>query len=289
MIPTLFTLGNLVAGFAAIYYASKPIEYETQIFHWTGLTVAGVLIFVGLVVDGVDGAVARLTRSMSPIGAQLDSLCDLVTFGVAPAYLALRLVIIHVQRDETIYLIGPEADSVYGKIIWGIAAMFVCCAALRLARFNVESSVMTTAGDKRAFKGLPTPGAAGTIASLTILHQHLLVTKFAADVPKEFVAWTSLIVPFVMLLCTFAMVSAIPYIHFTNRFIRGTKSYTYIARVVIVLALAIWWLQESLAIAFTAYALSGPAVMIFQRFRRPPPQAMDEHPNRAGTDASAEH
>ena len=90
-IPTLFTLANLVCGFAAIHYASKPIG-TTTIFDWSTLTVAGLLVFVGMFFDSIDGAVARLTKSMSDVGAMLDSLSDIVTFGVAPALMMLRLV-----------------------------------------------------------------------------------------------------------------------------------------------------------------------------------------------------
>ena len=93
VLPTLCTLGNLVAGFAAILYASKAPE--------SGLTMAGVLIFVGMVLDAVDGWIARLMRSISELGGQLDSLADVVTFGVAPAYIMLQLVNRHVADDTT--------------------------------------------------------------------------------------------------------------------------------------------------------------------------------------------
>jgi len=258
ILPTLFTLGNLVAGFAAIHYAAKPADWDGP-WEWTGLTFAGILVFVGMFFDGVDGSVARLTRSSSSVGAQLDSLCDMVTFGVAPAFMGLRLVITHLEdAAPEWWVIGPDADTAFGRVIWGVAAAYVCCAALRLARFNLELGG-DPAGEKKSFRGLPTPGAAGAVVSLVILHQHLLVTRFGNSMPHELVQWSSLAIPFVMLLCAFGMVSTIPYIHFTNTYIRGRKNFASVGRLVIALALAIWWLQETLAVVFTLYALSGPA------------------------------
>lgn len=266
VLPTLFTLGNLVAGFAAIHYATKPTTFEGP-WGWSGLMLAGLLVFVGMFFDAVDGSVARMTRSSSTLGAQLDSLCDMVTFGVAPAYMTLRLVINYVEiRGVETSIIGPEADSVYGKVLWAAAAIYVCCAALRLARFNVETELEPD--DHRSFRGLPTPGAAGCVASLVMLHQHLLALKFPPpDVPEAFVRGAALGIPFIMLLCAFAMVSNIRYDHFVNRFIRGKRSFTYVVWFAIIAVLAVVWIQESLAIALTVYAASGPVRHVFRLWR----------------------
>lgn len=268
-VPTLLTLGNLIAGFAAIHFAARPPGAPGLPWEWTGLTFAGVLIFTGLLFDGMDGSVARLTRSSSSLGAQLDSLADMITFGVAPAFMAVRLVIYNLERvGEGEWLIGPEADGVLGKIVWGVAAAYVCSAALRLARFNVESG-LTGLNERLLFRGLPSPGAAGAVASLVLLHQHLLVPKSPLpDVPIGLVQWSTLIVPLVMLLCAIGMVSSIPYVHLGNRYLRRPKSFAYIARIVIVLALSVWWLQETFAVAFTLYAMSGPAGLGWKRLRR---------------------
>lgn len=279
MLPTLFTLGNLVAGFAAIHYAARPIDYEGP-WGWTGLTLAGILVFVGMFFDGIDGSIARLTRSSSTLGAQLDSLCDMLTFGVAPAFMALRLVIGHFEETGAeAWVIGPEADSVLGKIVWAIAAVYVCCACMRLARFNVESG-LSQVNDHRLFRGLPTPGAAGAVAAVIILHQHYLVVKFGGEFPQEIVRWTTLVIPAVMALCALAMVSSIPYLHFANNYFRGPKSFGFVVRLVVVLMLMIWWLQEILAIAFVTYAISGPARLAWRWMRRGkahPRPAADAH------------
>ncbi|MHC4429423.1 MAG: CDP-alcohol phosphatidyltransferase family protein [Planctomycetota bacterium] len=138
VMPTLITLGNLVAGFAAIHYASKPTDFVGP-WGWSGLTLAGALIFLGMFFDAVDGWVARLTRTSSTLGGHLDSLADVVSFGVAPAYMMLELVRRHVGEGSAVPIIGPEADGVLGKAIWAVAVVYICCAALRLARFNVEA------------------------------------------------------------------------------------------------------------------------------------------------------
>jgi len=256
VLPTLFTLGNLVAGFAAIHYASRDPSVKV-LWGWTPLTLAGVLIFVGMFLDAVDGSVARLTRSFSEVGKQLDSIADMVTFGIAPAFLVLRIVQAPAGAMD-VTIIGPEADDVLGRIVWAAAALYVCCAALRLARYNAEAAVGGGATNSMIFRGLPSPGAAGAVASVVILHQHLLVTRFLGEMPVGVARTTALGLPFIALLCAIAMVSSIPYIHFTNRYVRGRRPFDYIVRIVIVLVAAIISFQFTMAVAFTVYALSGP-------------------------------
>ncbi|MCA9289842.1 MAG: CDP-alcohol phosphatidyltransferase family protein [Phycisphaerales bacterium] len=266
MLPTLCTLGNLLAGFAAIFYAAKPADAVAP-FHWSSLTFAGALIFVGMFFDAVDGSVARLTRSTSDLGAQLDSLCDLVTFGVAPAFMMLTLVGKYLTVESGLVVIGPEADLALGKIVWGIAAVYVCCAALRLARFNVE----TESADLTAhewFSGLPSPGAAGAVASLIILHQHRLVANPMIDeLPVSFVRGAALGIPLITLLCAWGMVSTMRYTHVVNRYLRRPHSFGFAVRLLMPLILAIWWFQETVAIVFTLYALSGPVGAAWRRRR----------------------
>jgi CDP-diacylglycerol--serine O-phosphatidyltransferase len=260
VMPTLFTLGNLIAGFAAIHYAAKPAGFQGP-WGWSGLTFAAVLVFVGMLLDAVDGSVARLTRSASPIGGQLDSLADAVTFGVAPGFMALQVVARYVGAD--IPIIGPEADDLLGKAVWAIAVVYVCCAALRLARFNAERAPQRV--ERRStFRGLPSPGAAGLVASLILLHQHLLAA-FHQDVPAAFARTSALGIPLVTLLCAFAMVSTIPYAHVANRYVYGARSYAYVARLVVLLALAAWFPFQMLALLFSAYALSGPILLVRAR------------------------
>ncbi|MBX3354984.1 MAG: phosphatidylcholine/phosphatidylserine synthase [Phycisphaeraceae bacterium] len=269
--PTLLTLGNLLCGFAAIHYAALPIG-PSQLFGWSTLTVAGAMIFLAMFFDALDGTVARLTRSASDFGAQLDSLADIVSFGVAPAYMMMRLVSHYYGPGwtETMggapSILGPDADSTYGKIIWAIAAIYVSCAALRLARFNIETPGVAEE-DHRSFRGLPSPGAGGTVASLIVLHQHLLVKTFAEVAPPGFARASSLFIPLVTILCAGAMVSRIRYAHVVNRYLRGRRSFRFIVLLVVPLVAAILWLQVTMAIAFVLYALSGPWGALMRRNR----------------------
>jgi CDP-diacylglycerol--serine O-phosphatidyltransferase len=267
LLPTLMTLGNLICGFAAIHYAAKPVG-ETAIFGWSALTVAGALIFVGMFFDAVDGSVARLTRTTSDLGGQLDSLSDLVTFGVAPAFMMLRLVSQYVgpTSSSAVMILGPEADNAWARVVWGVAAVYVACTALRLARFNVE----TPSHDEdshRFFRGLPSPGAGGTVASLILLHENL-IRRFLDAEPASVDRWTALGVPLVTLLCAVAMVSTLRYAHLINRYLRGGLGFTTVVRIVVPLFLLIWWFQFSLAFFFTAYALSGPIRWVWVVLRR---------------------
>ena len=119
VLPTLLTLGNVICGFAAIHYAAKPIDESA--FGFSTLSFAGALVFLGMFFDAIDGTVARLTRSTSDLGAQLDSLADVITFGVAPAFMTLRLVSHYYGAAEGNSILGP-ADGVWGKLLWAIAA-----------------------------------------------------------------------------------------------------------------------------------------------------------------------
>ncbi len=257
-----------MAGFAAIHFAAKPLG-STGPGNLSSLTLAGILIFLGMFFDAVDGSVARMTRTVSDLGAQVDSLADMVTFGIAPAFMMLRLVSYYVGPEGEMTILGPEADDSFARVIWGIAVVYACCTALRLARFNIETP-SASVEDHMVFRGLPSPGAAGAVASLVALHQHLLYIKWASpdDVSLSFARWTAFGIPFITLLCALAMVSSIPYVHVLNRYVRGKRSFAYLARLVVPLLMAIWWFQETVAICFTAYALSGPLRLLGKRWRR---------------------
>ncbi len=266
VLPALMTLGNLLCGFAAIHYAAMPVA-ETAVFGWSTLTVSGCLIFLGMFLDALDGSVARLTRSTSDLGAQLDSLADMVTFGVAPAYMMLRLVSHYYGPEHYTGVLGPDADNLYARVTWTIAAAYICCTALRLARFNVETP-SADLEDHRWFRGLPSPGAAGCVASLILLHQHLLVKRFGGEFPPGYERGSSLLIPLVTALAALGMVSTMRYPHLINRWVAGRKDFGSLVRIVIPVVMAIWWLQVALAICFVAYAMSGPLGALSRRVRR---------------------
>lgn len=276
-VPTMLTLGNLICGFAAIHYAMKPVE-TTRVFDWTTLYVAATLLFLGMFFDAIDGSVARLTRSTSDLGAQLDSLADVVSFGVAPAFMMLRLVSHYYYppgQAAARPILGPEADSVFAKFLWAIAAVYVCCTALRLARFNAETT-SAAEEDHRNFKGLPSPGAGGTIASLILLHQSLLSNGAQVSQSLTFDRAFALGLPFVTLICAFAMVSTVRYAHFVNRFLRAKRDFSSFVRLAIPVVVAVFFPHIALAVGFTLYALSGPAYalsLILRRRSVAPPSA----------------
>jgi CDP-diacylglycerol---serine O-phosphatidyltransferase len=134
-LPSLFTLGNMLCGFAAILVSVRG-EY----------TLAAVLIGLSVLFDITDGAVARLVGAVTPFGLQFDSLADLVSFGLAPALLAFTLF--------------SEGRDQFDPLGWIVCFLWVACAAIRLARFN---TTIDPTADKRYFIGMPSPGAAGVV------------------------------------------------------------------------------------------------------------------------------
>jgi CDP-diacylglycerol--serine O-phosphatidyltransferase len=248
VLPTLFTLGNLVCGFFAIVVLSrieKPAGIEfapapkielrlENAKEFIGsddpthnLMLCGALILLAMIFDAVDGQVARITRNTSDFGAQLDSLCDLVSFGLAPAILLVKMC--------------PQFTSLHSEAIWCIAAVFACCAALRLARFNVESD---NDDDHSMFAGLPTPAAAAAIASFAILSYSLRneVAVFTHENFASYDRWMQRLLPMFAVVISVLMVSRIPYPHPLTQFLRGQRSFAQLVAIVFsLMALLISW------------------------------------------------
>lgn len=251
VLPTMLTLGNVLCGFMAVFFASRPPGTDFP-FAWTGLTIAAMMVFVGMVFDGFDGRVARLTNSTSAFGEQLDSMADMVTFGVAPAFIAVQLV------DAGVPYFSSSADHLFGRATLLIALIYVACVALRLARYTVEAQ------DKRGaksnfFTGMPSPGAAGTVASLALLHQHVLHGDSSIADNSWIIEAARIGMVAVTLLTAIAMVSKLPYTHAMNRYFRDRAKVGTIALYVAVAMTLFIVPQWTLAIAFTGYALSAPA------------------------------
>jgi CDP-diacylglycerol--serine O-phosphatidyltransferase len=151
----------------------------------------------------------------------------------------------------------------FGRVFWAIAAVYLACTALRLARFNVETA-SAHVDDHMFFRGLPAPGAAGCIASLILLHQ-----KWLAGAEYHWAARvTGLGMAGIMLLCALAMVSRYTYVHVINRYIRGHASFGYVVKLAIILAFGLFNPVEALAIGFTAYALSAPSQYVWRSWSR---------------------
>ena len=160
VLPTLLTLCNAACGFGAITIAAKVGPDHFDGFE---LLTAAQLIFLAMLFDMLDGSAARLTNQTSEFGAQLDSLCDAISFGVAPAFILLQLA--HPEHHLMDTMVGQATFNYHPRILWAIAVLFMVCAILRLARFNVESDEEDS---HEFFSGLPSPAAAGVVASFPI-------------------------------------------------------------------------------------------------------------------------
>lgn len=250
--PAAMTLGNALSGFMAIFWASRETDLVV-LGHFSPLTIAAALVFLGMVFDALDGSVARLTRQISSFGAQLDSMADMVTFGVAPAFIVIQLN--HIGAP---YFAANDMDTWFDRIVLLIAAVYVACCALRLARFNIEHA-QTTAAEHAQFNGLPSPGAAGTLASMVLCYLTMLDVDF--DIGARVAAFTIIAT---MLAVSLLMISGLPYSHAINRYIRGKGTFLYFGLAVVAVILMLTVPQWSLAGVFIAYALGNPVVYFFR-------------------------
>lgn len=272
VLPALATLMNGVFGFAAITFTARGDGFWLEKPPLTFFAAAAYMIFFAMLMDALDGWLARMSRSSSSFGGQLDSLSDVISFGVAPAFLMLRVV--DLKLHEKIGLAGPALASPLGKLLWLSAAVYFCCTALRLARFNVENSPEESS--HLMFSGLPSPAAAGVIASLVLLYSDML-----RDLENILTFWTSQAIiyalPFITVGVALLMVSRVPYRHVVNQYVRGKRPFLHVVVIVIVLLLLIWNMQLILAAGFLFFALSGLIKWLIRR-RRHAPATLPEPP-----------
>ncbi len=229
LLPNLFTTACLFSGFFAIVMAMN-----------NQFAQAAVAIFVAMVLDSLDGRVARLTNTTSDFGANYDSLADMVSFGVAPALVA--------------YVYALQG---MGKLGWLAAFIYVAGAALRLARFNTNIGVV----DKRFFQGLPSPAAAALVAGLiwlvTDLHEARFITYSAADL--RWLVWG------VTLYAGVTMVSMVPFYSFKDINLRRSVPFVFVALGALVLVLVSQDPPSMLFLAVAAYALSGYVLFFWRK------------------------
>jgi CDP-diacylglycerol--serine O-phosphatidyltransferase len=277
VLPSLATLGNLVCGLGAVYLCllsqaarGSDLAVKTlgsarmENLFPTFLSIAAYLIVMSMVFDGLDGRLARLARRTTEFGAQLDSLADIVSFGVAPAVLVLCIA----HPDNITALSGWQ--KLYWRAEWVMAAVYVCCAALRLARFNVENEEDESA--HMGFRGLPTPGAAGGLICVVIFHQDLLV---GITQPWALQLVARLLPPFAMVLGLF-MVSRFRYAHMVNTLLRGRRSFRHVVGIVILLLVGlVIQPQATIALVAVGYALSGAVSAGIRRLRGASPTASE--------------
>lgn len=220
LLPNLLTTAALFAGFYSIVAAMKGY-FET----------AAIAIFVGMIADGLDGRVARLTHTQTAFGAQYDSLSDMVAFGIAPALVIYSWSLAHL-----------------GKLGWLAAFLYAAATALRLARFNVQIT------DKTYFQGLPCPSAAGIMASIIWMGASFQIEGSLFAIPIS--AFTIVIAAL--------MVSTIRYYSFKHIDFKGKVPFVTVVIAVFIIAAIALEPPEVLFTLFLIYIISGPAITLWQ-------------------------
>jgi CDP-diacylglycerol--serine O-phosphatidyltransferase len=243
MLPSMVTLANLFCGFLAISYTADAVLTSSTD---PGATIqliarAGFLIMLAMVFDALDGRVARITGQVTEFGGNLDSLADIVTFGVAPAFVTKALA-------------EQVLDISNHRLTLAFCVVYVICAALRLARYGVEEDQAETG--HQTFLGLPSPGAAGVVAGIAVLY-----SRFSDWEASRYVIGA---LPFVVPMLGILMISRIPYPHVVNRYLRGSKPMKYLALIagVVVVAIVMRSIEVVLAGLAIFYALTGPVSFI---------------------------
>lgn len=223
LLPNLFTTAALFAGFYAIVAGMKG-----QFEH------AAIAIFVAMILDGLDGRVARLTKTQTAFGAQYDSLSDMVSFGLTPALVTYNWGLSHL-----------------GKIGWLATFIYAATGALRLARFNIQ----TNSVDKRYFIGLPIPAAAAVVAGMVWMG-----TEF--DISGRRI---SIIVAFIIVILGILMVSRIKYYSFKEIDFKDHVPFVAVLLMVLVFSIIAWDPPIVLFTMFSLYAASGPFMYLRSR------------------------
>jgi CDP-diacylglycerol--serine O-phosphatidyltransferase len=230
LVPSVFTLGNLFFGMWSIVLASRADYYR-----------AGWFIVIAAVLDMLDGRVARLSGTGSRFGAELDSLVDIVSFGVAPAMLMY------------FYFFAP-----LGQFAWLLVYGYLVCVALRLARYNVQSHADEHV--EKSFTGLPSPAAGMTLATYYPFTQTAWYQEHLRGLP-----WSQLLV-FMVVLVSLTMVSGVKYARLPRIGFRSVRGLTGLAVNVGILVMAIWWRDVSLfplCVGYMTYGLLRSAIIGF--------------------------
>jgi len=242
-LPNLLTAGNLFCGFVAL---TKIVEANLTpdangFVNWMPIKFALGAILLACIFDLFDGRVARMGGRESPFGREFDSLADLVSFGVAPAFLVHRVVLHNALPEE------------YAGLGWFIASIYLVCGAFRLARFNCLSA-MNLPGAGKDFLGFPIPSAAGLVASLT-----LFIIKLN-EKEKDLGHWGYLL-PVVLVFLSAMMVSEVRYPSFKSLGLRSSTTFLKVVFAALFVGLMVV-LQEKilyyvLPLFFTAYLVYG--------------------------------
>jgi CDP-diacylglycerol--serine O-phosphatidyltransferase len=233
--------------------------------------IAAYLIFIAMIFDAVDGRLARFTRHTTDFGGQLDSLADVISFGAAPAFLALQVFRSGVLGDGDPHSFPP----ILSRLVWAIGALYLGCAAIRLARFNVSNDH----GEQHhfSFLGLPSPGAGGAVAALILMQQDLLIQAHIPGTDHTLAdVWLALsrvclgLLPLLVLATGLLMVSHIRYPHLVNRYLRGRRSLGRLILVMIILLVFVVAHRYAMGIGMLIYVIWGVTGSSYLRLRRRP-------------------
>ncbi|MBX3278792.1 MAG: phosphatidylcholine/phosphatidylserine synthase [Acidobacteria bacterium] len=262
LVPSAFTIGNILCGFYAVIGAVKGFQQLDSPEIAAGFfDNASKAIGIAVLLDGLDGRIARMTNATSEFGVELDSIADVLTFGIAPAVLSYTWIFGALPGTE--------------RLAWGVCFFFLICGALRLARFNVTARAprFTAAGstpklDKRSFVGLPIPAAAGVIAA---------VVHFVPEPLQSYPAETARIFSWGVLGCIGAlallMVSTIRYTSFKNVGPRSNKPFVTLP-LLSLLVVGIWFYSQWVLLLIAGlYAGHGPLLKIVGLIARLRPQS----------------
>jgi CDP-diacylglycerol--serine O-phosphatidyltransferase len=235
LLPTIFTVGNMFCGYACVIFAMRG-----------ELSIAAPFVGVAVVLDMLDGRIARLTKTSSAFGLELDSLADVISFGIAPAMLAFAWGL-----------------SDLGRFWWAAGFVYVTAAAMRLARFNLTTTAQV---DKRYFIGMPSPAAAGLIASTVFAWPDQL-----GGIARAVAAVTIVLVPAAL------MVSTLRFRSFKTINLGWTQSYMQIIIVAVMMAAIATAPHIALVVLAYGYLLSAFIEEGLARYRlrrnEPPPAA----------------
>ena len=239
LIPNLFTTFGLFAGFFAIISAVSTDS--------TGISkyvIAAIAILVAMLLDGIDGRIARMTNTQTDFGAEYDSLADMVSFGIAPAL---------VMYEWSLKVNAATSPEMY-KIGWLAAFFYVAMAALRLARFNVQTDTI----DKRYFRGLPSPAAAGLMVSYIWICEVFKLSGAAMWVYSLLIT----------VIAGALMISPIMFNSFKDSNREGKIPFRGLVLIVVLIPLVYYKPSWVLFVVFFAYAMSGPLMSIIRRVRK---------------------
>jgi CDP-diacylglycerol--serine O-phosphatidyltransferase len=260
LLPTLITLGNGVCGVMAVFKVGLGLfepQHADRYFPQAAWFILG-----GMVFDALDGFAARMTRTTSTFGAMLDSLCDLITFGVAPGFLVFG-----VTRGADHY------PFIRDQVIPAVGVLYAMCALIRLARFTVETT--PDESSHREFAGLPSPAAAGIVAAAVL-----------ASMSRELkeISVTSAIagaLPGLAFAAAILMVSRVKYAHVINKLLRGKHRFVTLIEIALAVTLVVIFREVAFFLAFLGYGVTGPLLWIKRRLSRrpatvPPPPEKDK-------------